>query len=49
MTSDIQPTSYQTEKVPVSSAIEAYRNFDQHKNGWLKVKLESQAELARVS
>ncbi len=45
----MHPEQFFTERVPVSSAIEAYRNFDQHKNGWLKVKLEPQAELARVS
>ncbi len=29
-----------TEKVPVASAIDAYRHFDRHEHGWLKVKLE---------
>ncbi len=36
----MRPEQFFTEKVPVASAIEAYRHFDQHKHGWLKVKLE---------
>ncbi|MGI4827540.1 MAG: zinc-dependent alcohol dehydrogenase [Janthinobacterium lividum] len=34
------PEQFFTEKVPMVSAIDAYRHFDQHDHGWLKVKLE---------
>ena len=30
-----------TEKVPVSSAIDAYRHFDQHDHGWLIFLLDT--------
>ena len=36
----IRPEQFFTQKVPVASAIDAYRHFDQHDHGWLKVKLE---------
>lgn len=36
----IRPEQFFTEKVPVASAIDAYRHFDKHEHGWLKVKLE---------
>lgn len=36
----MRPEQYFTQKVPVASAIDAYHHFDQHENGWLKVKLE---------
>jgi threonine dehydrogenase-like Zn-dependent dehydrogenase len=36
----MHPEQFFTKRVPVSSAIEAYRHFDQHEHGWLKVKLE---------
>ena len=36
----LRPEQFFTQKVPVSGAIEAYRHFDQHEPGWLKVKLE---------
>ncbi|HEX2918420.1 MAG TPA: hypothetical protein VHN81_07850 [Edaphobacter sp.] len=39
----IRPEQYFTQKVPVASAIDAYHHFDQHENGWLKVKLEPAA------
>ena len=39
----IRPEQFFTQDVPVSSAIEAYRRFDQHEPGWLKVKLETVA------
>ena len=36
----MRPEQFFTQKVPVASAIDAYRHFDQHEHGWLKVKLE---------
>lgn len=36
----IRPEQFFTQKVPVASAIDAYRHFDKHEHGWLKVKLE---------
>ena len=36
----IRPEQFFTQKVPVASAIDAYRHFDRHDHGWLKVKLE---------
>jgi threonine dehydrogenase-like Zn-dependent dehydrogenase len=36
----IRPEQYFTQKVGVTSAIDAYHHFDQHEHGWLKVKLE---------
>ena len=36
----VRPQEFFTQKVPVASAIDAYRRFDQHEHGWLKVKLE---------
>jgi len=36
----MQPEQFFTQKVPVASAIDAYHHFDQHDQGWLKVKLE---------
>lgn len=36
----MRPEQYFTQRVPVASAIDAYHHFDQHENGWLKVKLE---------
>ena len=42
----MRPEQFFTQKVPVSGAIEAYRRFDQHEAGWLKVKLEPGQALA---
>jgi threonine dehydrogenase-like Zn-dependent dehydrogenase len=39
----IRPEQYFTQKVGVTSAIDAYHHFDQHEHGWLKVKLEPAA------
>ena len=36
----MHPEQFFTQKVPVASAIDAYRYFDRHEHGWLKVKLE---------
>ena len=36
----MHPEQFFTQKVPVASAINAYRHFDKHDQGWLKVKLE---------
>ncbi|MEG9438583.1 glutathione-dependent formaldehyde dehydrogenase [Edaphobacter sp. HDX4] len=39
----IRPEQYFTQKIGVTSAIDAYHHFDQHEHGWLKVKLEPAA------
>lgn len=39
----MHPEEFFTQRVPVSSAIDAYHHFDQHEAGWLKVKLEPEA------
>ncbi|HZY63716.1 MAG TPA: zinc-dependent alcohol dehydrogenase [Edaphobacter sp.] len=39
----IRPEEFFTQRVPVSSAIDAYHHFDRHDDGWLKVKLEPEA------
>ena len=39
----MRPEQFFTQKVPVASAIDAYHHFDQHEQGWLKVKLEPEA------
>ena len=33
------PEFFLTKTEPLSSAIEAYKSFDQHKQGWLKVEV----------
>jgi threonine dehydrogenase-like Zn-dependent dehydrogenase len=38
-----RPEQFFTQKSPMSSAIHAYHHFDQHEEGWLKVKLEPEA------
>lgn len=37
------PPQFFTQRVPVSSAIDACHHFDRHEQGWLKVKLEPAA------
>jgi threonine dehydrogenase-like Zn-dependent dehydrogenase len=39
----IDPTQILTETEPLSSAIDAYREFDLRHRGWTKVKLEPAA------
>ena len=39
-----RPEQYFSQKSPLSSVIDAYHHFDQHEDGWLKVKLELEAE-----
>lgn len=39
----MHPEEFFTQRVPVSSAIDAYHHFDRHETGWLKVKLEPEA------
>ena len=39
----MHPEQFFTQKVPVASALDGYRHFDQHEHGWLKVKLEPAA------
>lgn len=41
----MRPEQFFTQRVPLASAIDAYRHFDQHEQGWLKVKLEPPAGL----
>lgn len=36
----IRPEEFLTQQEPLISAIDAYRSFDSHQNGWVKVKLE---------
>jgi threonine dehydrogenase-like Zn-dependent dehydrogenase len=36
----IRPEEFLTQMKPITSAIEAYKAFDQHEAGWIKVKLE---------
>jgi threonine dehydrogenase-like Zn-dependent dehydrogenase len=43
----MRPEEFFTQRVPVSSAIDAYRHFDQHEPGWLKVKLEPNTAMAQ--
>jgi threonine dehydrogenase-like Zn-dependent dehydrogenase len=40
----MHPEQFFTQKVGVASAIDAYHHFDQHEDGWLKVKLEPALE-----
>lgn len=35
----VQPETVITQEQPIRSAIDAYRMFDQHKAGWMKVEL----------
>jgi threonine dehydrogenase-like Zn-dependent dehydrogenase len=37
----IDPTDILTQSEPLTGAIEAYRAFDQHQPGWIKVELET--------
>lgn len=39
----IRPQEFLTQKEPMISAIDAYRSFDSHQSGWIKVKLEPSA------
>lgn len=39
----IRPEEFFSQKRPLVSAIDAYHHFDQHEDGWLKVKLEPSA------
>jgi threonine dehydrogenase-like Zn-dependent dehydrogenase len=36
----IRPEQFLTQREPITSAVDAYRTFDRHERGWLKVKLE---------
>jgi threonine dehydrogenase-like Zn-dependent dehydrogenase len=40
----MHPEEFFTQRVDVASAIDAYHHFDQHEDGWLKVKLEPARE-----
>ncbi len=42
----IDPTLVLTEQEPMTSAIDAYKAFDERKPGWIKVELEPQAQAA---
>ena len=39
----MRPEQFFTQRQPMMSAIDAYRHFDQHEPGWMKVKLEPSA------
>lgn len=39
----MRPEQFFTQRQPLISAIDAYRHFDQHESGWMKVKLEPAA------
>jgi threonine dehydrogenase-like Zn-dependent dehydrogenase len=39
----MHPEEFFTQRVAVTSAVEAYHHFDQHETGWLKAKLEPEA------
>jgi hypothetical protein len=36
----MHPEQFFTQRAPLTSAIDAFRHFDRHEAGWLKVKLE---------
>jgi threonine dehydrogenase-like Zn-dependent dehydrogenase len=36
----IHPEQFLTKIQPITSAVEAYRAFDRHEAGWIKVKLD---------
>jgi threonine dehydrogenase-like Zn-dependent dehydrogenase len=40
----VDPSEILTQSEPLASAVEAYRNFDRRMPGWLKVKLEPEAQ-----
>ena len=39
-TGEVDPTAILTHVEPMARAIDAYRNFDLRKPGWIKVELE---------
>jgi threonine dehydrogenase-like Zn-dependent dehydrogenase len=45
----IRPEQFLTQIKPIVSAIEAYRAFDQHEAGWIKVKLDPSQERERAA
>jgi threonine dehydrogenase-like Zn-dependent dehydrogenase len=45
----IRPEEFLTQIKPLTSAIEAYRAFDQHEAGWIKVKLDPGEEQERAA
>ena len=43
-TGAIRPEAVLTQSSSLTSALEAYKNFDKRETGWIKVKLEPEAE-----
>ena len=39
-TGEVDPVRILTKKAPLTSAIEAYKQFDRRRAGWTKVKIE---------
>jgi threonine dehydrogenase-like Zn-dependent dehydrogenase len=48
-TGAVTPTEILTQAGPLTSAIEAYKNFDRREPGWIKVMLEPQPAPARAA
>jgi threonine dehydrogenase-like Zn-dependent dehydrogenase len=45
----IRPEEFLTQIEPITSAVEAYRAFDRHEIGWIKVKLEPTQQQRRAA
>jgi threonine dehydrogenase-like Zn-dependent dehydrogenase len=45
----IDPTQILTQIGPLTSALEAYKNFDKRREGWIKVMLEPASPPARAA
>ncbi len=45
----VRPERFLTQKQPMVSAIDAYKNFDSHQSGWIKVKLDPSATQKAVA
>jgi threonine dehydrogenase-like Zn-dependent dehydrogenase len=45
----IDPTAILTQRAPITSAIEAYKAFDERKEGWVKVELLPSKDAERVA
>lgn len=45
----IHPEQFLTQIEPITSAVEAYRAFDRHEAGWIKVKLDPAEQQERAA
>ena len=45
----VDPSKILTQVGPLTSAIEAYKNFDKREDGWIKVELDPQPVPARAA